>query len=276
MNALSRPLWLVGTGVGHSLSPAMHNAALDTLQMSARYSLCEATPDTLADALAEAERTCSGINVTAPHKLRVAAHFQDVLDDRARLLGAVNTVVFAEGKAVSAHNTDVDGLIAAWRRAALQLKGTHAAVFGAGGAARAVVGALAEAGVTSVTIAARRDEAARALVGLAERCGLKARLFVAGVGPHPALWVNAASAVDAADSTLAAALLQPAVVHDLRVGARAKDVRDSALRRGHLFIDGTTMLLHQGRSALAHFLGSPVPDAAALAMERALAAALRA
>lgn len=265
-------LWLLGSDIAESPSPAMHNAALVALGLPPRYRLRPCSPAELDAVLGEVERACRGINVTLPHKVRVAERYAAVLDDTARRTGAVNTVVFEDERARVALNTDVRGLLVAWRRAALSLEGRRVVLVGAGGAARAVVVALAEAQARSVSIRARRPEAAEELAALAEREGLMAD---AGDGPPGSMAIFAIPSVEDPDGAVASAVEGPGVVHDLRYGLRAVPLRNAALRAGHLFVDGSTMLIAQGVAALEAFLGRPPGAAAEAAMTRAVAERLK-
>lgn len=270
----SRRLWLLGGDVGASPSPAMHNAALAALGLPAVYE-ARSLPSAALDAvLDEAEASCAGINVTAPFKTRVAERYASALDDVARECGAVNAVCFRDGRASLATNTDVHGLMEAWRRAAVSVLGRTVAIVGAGGAARASVIAAKSAGAERVLVHARNETAASALVNLARTLGLRAAL-----GGEPAkahLAVFAVPALDDEAAWLERVLGGPGVVHDLRYGGRGRALRNAALAGGHLYLDGATMLLAQGRAALAAFLGlRELPPQAQKAMEAALARALR-
>jgi shikimate dehydrogenase len=261
-----RALWLVGDArIGGSPSPALHDAVFG----AGTYTLH--SDDDADAAFAAAERVCRGINVTAPHKVAAARRYAGVLDDDAKACGAVNTVVYDdEGRPLRASNTDVAGLLVAWRRAAFFLEQKTVAIIGAGGAARAVVVAAAAAGAARVIVHARRPEAAAALVGLAATQKLDAS--TAGVVPDRAdVVVVAASGLDEPAAWLARSLRPAGVVHDLRYGPRARPVRDAALRGGARFADGTTMLLGQAEAAAALFLGEELDAARRTAMRQAMA-----
>lgn len=259
-----KPLWLIGRDIAHSPAPSMHNAALVALGQAPRYALHPVEPAGFEAALDEAERTCAGINVTAPYQLRAAARYRAVLDDRAAACGAVTTVVFDAGRAVRAANTDVVGLRTAWRRANVDVRERVVAVVGAGGGARAVVLAAHQAGAAALTVHARRAAAADALRELARALGL------ALVDEPAHLVVLAASALDDPGAAITGAARGPGFVHELRYGGGARAARDAALRGGHLFLDGTSMLLAQAQVAMALFLGGTLPDHASAAMSGAV------
>jgi shikimate dehydrogenase len=266
-----RALRLVGDArIAASPSPAMHDAVFGP----GTYTL---HPTDSADAaFLAAERECRGVNVTAPFKLAAARRYANVLDDRARATGAVNTVVYSDdGQVTAAANTDVTGLLVAWRRAGFHVDGRVLAVIGAGGAARAVVVAAAEAGANAVVVHARRPEAAAGLVALAGSCGLDVAVAGAVADARGELAVVASSDLDEPQGWLARALRPGGEVHDLRYGVRATGVRNAALRAGARFADGTTMLLAQAEEAAALFLGRSLSSVERDGMRDALAARLR-
>jgi shikimate dehydrogenase len=137
-------LAVLGHPVGHSRSPAIHNAALAALGMGEEwsYEAIDAMPDVFeARVRAMPTEGFAGANVTVPHK-GAALALADELSETAREIGAANTLVFAGGE-VRAENTDADGLLNALPASPA---GKRALVLGAGGAARAVVWALLREG----------------------------------------------------------------------------------------------------------------------------------
>lgn len=268
-----KALWLLGADVAASPSPAMHNAALVSLGLPAVYEARSLSSSELDAVLDEAEERCAGLNITAPFKERVAERYARALDEVARECGAVNTVCFRDGRP-SATNTDVHGLNEAWRRAAVSVLGQTVAIVGAGGAARAAVVAAKAAGAERIVVHARNESAASSLVELARALGLRAEQQ--GETRQARLAVFAVSALEDETAWVRRALAAPGVVHDLRYGGRGRALRNAALAQGHLYVDGATMLLAQGRAALAAFLGvRELPPHARKAMEPALVRALR-
>jgi shikimate dehydrogenase len=267
-----KELWLVGENIDASPSPAMHNAALGAMGIEPRYSL-HPTPCSELDAtLTRAEENCAGINVTAPYKMAAAQRYKDFLDDDARDAGAVNTIVYAEGRATLASNTDIEGVLTAWRRAAVDVEGRRIAVIGTGGAARAVAAAAQRAGASGLAIYGRDGDKAAALARTAGALGLEATV---GAAHEVRLIVLAASDLDDPGAWIDRCATPAAVVHDLRYGPKTFASRDAALRRKHLFLDGSSMLLAQAERALALFLGRTLSDDARKAMSHALAMSLR-
>lgn len=127
---------LTGSPLGHSLSPAIHNAAFRSLKLPGQYLLFPATATDLPDLMyLVRELGIRGLNVTIPHKENVMRYLDDV-DPLASRVGAVNTIVNKNGRLVGT-NTDVSGLEKALLAAGADPRGKSALVIGAGGAARA-------------------------------------------------------------------------------------------------------------------------------------------
>src|SRR5207247_3671891 len=131
----------LGFPVGHSRSPAMHNAAFEALGLDWRYVKLPVPPERFAETVRALPASgYRGVNVTMPHKL-AALEIADEASPAARVVGAANTLTFADGR-ITADNTDAAGLIDALG----QPPGGRALVLGAGGAGRAAAWALREAG----------------------------------------------------------------------------------------------------------------------------------
>jgi shikimate dehydrogenase len=161
----TRVVGIIGDPVGHSRSPAMHNAAFDALGLDWVYVAFPVPRGEGAAAVrAVATLGLAGLNVTMPHKADAAAGCDD-LSSEAAALRAVNTVVNTGGKLVG-HSTDGDGFLRALDDEGITVAGKLAVVLGTGGAARAITHALGRAGA-QVTVAGRRPEAVRSAVSLA-------------------------------------------------------------------------------------------------------------
>jgi shikimate dehydrogenase len=146
---------VVGYPVGHSLSPLLHNAAYGIMGLDWSYLAFEVAPGSLEGAVAGAAMLgVRGLSVTMPHK-DAAARLAGRRSARVRRLGAANTLVFEAG-AVFAENSDGDGLLDDLREGArFDPAGRRCGVIGAGGAGRAAVLALAEAGAEQIIIVNR-------------------------------------------------------------------------------------------------------------------------
>jgi shikimate dehydrogenase len=153
-------LGVCGWPVGHSRSPAMHNAALAATGLGGwRYQHLPLPPELFAETVrALPAAGFAGVNVTVPHK-EAALALADDASEAARAIGAANTLTFAAGR-VHADNTDAPGLLDALPRPPA---GATALVLGAGGAARAAVWALKQAGAAEVRLFNRTSERAAAL-----------------------------------------------------------------------------------------------------------------
>jgi len=161
----TRLVGIIGDPVGHSRSPAMHNAAFDALGLDWVY-VAFPVPRGQGAAAVQAVATLglAGLNVTMPHKADAAAACDD-LSSEAAALGAVNTVVNMDGT-LAGHSTDGDGFLRALDDEGITVAGRRAVVLGSGGAGRAITHALGRVGA-HVTVAARRHEAARSAAALA-------------------------------------------------------------------------------------------------------------
>ncbi len=142
---------IFGWPVAHSLSPAMHSAAFRDLGLDWHYEALAAKPENLAQEFRRRrEEGFCGFNVTIPHKEAIIPLLDEV-DDEARAIGAVNTVVIRDGRA-RGFNTDVDGFLIATRdEAGVELQGARVVILGAGGAARAIAAGCVRGGAACVT-----------------------------------------------------------------------------------------------------------------------------
>ncbi|MFP5308301.1 MAG: shikimate dehydrogenase [Actinomycetes bacterium] len=170
--ARTRVVALLGWPTGHSLSPAIHNAAFREVGADLVYVALPTPPaDLLTVVRSLGSVGAAGANVTVPHKEAVVAAC-DALTPEAELVGAVNTLAWSTEGLVG-HNTDASGLGRVLAEEVGIAHGDGAVVLGTGGAARAVVVALARLGC-GVTVVGRRAEAAEELARLAETAGAPA------------------------------------------------------------------------------------------------------
>ena len=157
---MGRPmLGVAGFPVSHSRSPAMHTAALAQMGLEWDYVKVPVPPELFAETVRALPASgFRGLNVTVPHK-QAALELADTHSAAAGAIGAANTLSFADG-AIAAENTDAPGFLAALGQEA---HGLRATVLGAGGSARAVAWALADAGAARVAVVNRTAERAGAL-----------------------------------------------------------------------------------------------------------------
>jgi shikimate dehydrogenase len=250
--------------VAHSLSPAMHTAVMARLGMAGAYLPFAVEPRDLPAAVAGlAALGFQGANVTVPHKEAVAA-LLDELAGEARAVGAVNTIV-RQGRRLVGHNTDVAGFRAALAAAGFDPRGREVLVFGAGGAARAVVRALVTAGAAQVWIAARSVDRARRLAARlgGQAAGLSQALALAA---KAALVVNATSVTAPGEGPELARLVEglagvcrAELVVDLNYGRTQSIWAGLAAAAGAAHQDGLTMLAAQARASFALWTGREVP-----------------
>ena len=164
IDADTKLVTLLGHPVEHSLSPLIHNTAFQAQGVNAVYVATPVRPGDLAEGIAGLEALQFwGANVTVPHKEEVRALLDDV-SERAAAVGAVNTIV-CEDDGLRGDNTDVDGFLTPLvDTAGEMLQDAPMLIFGAGGAARAVVyGLLARYAPAQLTLVARRPEQAETL-----------------------------------------------------------------------------------------------------------------
>lgn len=171
---------VLGSPISHSLSPILHRAAYVALGLDWTYEAIEMTTEQLPDFLASRDHTWRGLSLTMPLKESVQPLLSEI-DSMALLTGSVNTVYRDDGGWRGA-NTDVFGIERSLREAGLAAV-SSARILGAGATARSALVAMAELGVSSVVICARRIEQASALADLAVTVGLVPR--IADLTPEP-------------------------------------------------------------------------------------------
>ena len=163
INGQTRLLGIMGWPIEHTLSPTMHNGAFAALGMNWVYLALPVPPDQVEPALrGMVALGFRGGNVTVPHKQAVMVYL-DHITEAAQAMGAVNTLVVEEDGRLVGDNTDGAGFLASLKDRCFEPRGQRALVLGAGGAARAVVYALARSGA-QVTILNRTLSRAETLV----------------------------------------------------------------------------------------------------------------
>jgi shikimate dehydrogenase len=263
LSAATRVVGVMGHPVAHSLSPRLHNAAFAELGLDWVSVGFPVAAGQAATALAGARALgIAGLSVTMPHKEDVAASVGSCSPTAARL-GAVNCVV-DDGDGWHGDNTDGAGLLAALARSeGFAPDGARCLVVGAGGAARAVIAALGDAGAAEVVVVNRtaaRAEVAAALAGPAGRVGTVDDL------PGCALVVNAtpagmAGVVDGPDRwPVDPDLLGPGqLVVDLVYHPPVTPWLAAAAGRGARTANGLGMLVHQAALQVERWTGATAP-----------------
>jgi shikimate dehydrogenase len=261
-------LAVLGQPVAHSLSPAMHSAALEEMGLAGEwsYEAIEVSPRDFASVVRSLPAAgCVGANVTIPHK-EAALALADSASETARSIGAANTLSFADGR-IEAENTDAPGLIAALPDSP---RGKRALVLGAGGAGRAAAWALGDAGA-EVAIWNRTPERAQAL---AQELGIVA------IEPNPEdgrlqserfeIVVNATSLGMNLPSTAESNYLKVLgltddnlpkgqIVVDMAYAESETELGRAARARGAHLVDGREVLVRQGAASLEIWTGMSPP-----------------
>ena len=277
---------LLGNPVRHSLSPAMHNAALQALQLNWSYLPLPCTSQNLKEVLEGLRGVgCHGLNVTIPHKQDVAGLCHE-LSPLAKRLGAVNTLIPLDSGGWHGTNTDVEGFLtplgeqSSWQNC-------HGAIIGCGGSARAIAAGLQSLRLASITVIGRRQEALDAFIADLQSndapltACLQSSPNLASLMKRADLVVNTTPVGMAQHGDAQAFPLGEAVWSQLQGSAMLYDLvytpRPTAwLRwgqsRGHRCIDGLEMLVQQGAASLR--LWSDRNDVPVETMRRAAEAAL--
>ncbi len=252
---------VIGWPVSHSLSPRLHGYWLQRYRVDGAYVPLAVAPEDLVAVVRDLPRMgFAGANVTLPHKESALAAVGEV-EALARRVGAVNTIVVTEERGLVGRNTDVYGFLENLKAGAPGWRADRgpAVVIGAGGAARAVAVALADAGAPEVRIAnrtaARAQELAAAL----------------GAAALPVPWQERAGALDGAALVVNATVLgmtgappldldlgllpREALVTDIVYSPLETPLLAAAAARGNAVVDGLGMLLHQARPGFAAWFG---------------------
>lgn len=258
---------IMGWPVAHSRSPALHNFWLEEHGVDGAYVPLPVLPEQLSQALqALPALGFRGCNLTIPHK-QLAVGIVDCIEPLARRIGAVNTIVVTPDGSLEGRNTDVYGFLESLREGAPNWSAASgpAVVLGAGGAARAVVAGLVEAGVGEIRLVNRTEARAERLATELPHDGTRILIrsweergtALGGAG----LLVNTTSLGMTDEPPLDLDLSElplTAVVMDIVYVPLETPLLAAARRRGHRTVDGLGMLLHQGRPGFEAWFGTPV------------------
>ncbi|NEX48100.1 shikimate dehydrogenase [Pseudotabrizicola algicola] len=253
---------VIGHPIAHSRSPALHGYWLKRYGIRGHYVPLDIAPSDLAQMLQVLPRLgFVGVNITIPHKEAILKIPDVIITDRAALIGAANTLIFRKDGRIQADNTDGSGFIANLRQNAPHWvpSAGPAAIFGAGGAARAVIAALIEVGVPEIRIANRTRPRAEAL-----RSDFGAKVVVSE-------WVQASSMLEDAMTVVNTTSLgmtgkpdfrvpleglrSDAVVTDLVYTPLMTQFLIEAQAMGCTVVDGLGMLLHQAAPGFERWFG---------------------
>lgn len=252
---------VIGWPVNHSLSPRLHAYWLKEHDINGVYEPLGVPSEAFGLFLAKlASQGFAGVNITLPHKQAAAARV-DQLDDNARRIGAVNTIVVQPDGTLHGSNTDGFGFMENLKSGAPEWSANQGpvTVLGAGGASRAIVAALLDAGVSELRLVNRTRE--------------RAEMLAKDIGGAITVidWDDRASALEGARllvnaTTLGMAGKEPleldldslpaaAVVTDIVYTPLITPLLKAADRRGNPSVDGLGMLLHQARPGFFFWFG---------------------
>ena len=260
---------IIGDPIKHSRSPQIHNAAIAALGLDYVYVPFHVQADNLSAAI-EGFKAAKvvGINVTIPHKQNVIPYL-DEISREATLIGAVNTLIFRDGT-ISGENTDAPGFLQAMQEEGFDLPhGGSAVIIGAGGSARAVVVALALAGVGTICITNRTVSRA---VTLATDLSEKTDASIYGIGLDDPQLPNAVGTSQLIVNTAATSmdvshplLIDPewlapqSIVYDIVYTPPETRLLQAAAEKDCHTIGGLGMLVHQGAIAFEKWTGVNPP-----------------
>lgn len=256
---------MIGDPVDHSRSPAILNAAFEATGLDWVFVGFSVRTGAAGDAIT-AMRTLgiAGMSVTMPHKADVIDSL-DSLSATASRLGAVNCIAWDDDRLVG-HNTDGDGLIAALSEEGVELPGSRVVVLGAGGAARAAVLALGDAGAAEVVVcnrSAERGSAAAALVPNGRSVGLTDNPeHLTALLADADLLINATPVgmAEGDGSPVPREALHPGlVVSDLIYHPLRTPLVEAATAVGARVHNGLGMLVGQAGAAFSIWTGLPAP-----------------
>ncbi|MFZ4540942.1 MAG: shikimate dehydrogenase [Rickettsiales bacterium] len=269
---------LIGFPVSHSLSPRIHEYWITKHMLSVTYKLFTTPPPRLRQTMLHMrKKNVAGVNITIPHK-QVVMEYLDNIDEVATRVGAVNTVINKNGSFIGS-NTDVYGFITNLREAVGAIDSSkylkNVVILGAGGATRAIIVALKDAGAQAITLTNRSADKALALAeefqithlpwevrheALAE-ASLLVNSTSLGMQGHPGLDIDLSG------------LPKDALVHDIVYAPLETELLRAAKARGNVVVDGLGMLLYQAQKAFELWHGilpEVTPELRQLVLEPAL------
>lgn len=252
---------LIGNPISHSKSPLIHNYWMEKYKIDGAYIPMHVDKEDIHDVLKALPKAgLCGVNITVPFKID-CMKYVDELTDEAKAAGAVNTLIFNQNKGIQGHNTDGLGFILNLleKKPSLNLQNSKMVIFGTGGAARGVCGALVLAGCKEIKLVYRTRE--------------KADKLIEEIGGNiiPIQWDDRSEILYDADVLANATVLgmegfEPleidlsnlplqAIVSDLVYAPLQTELIKSAQEKGNMVADGLGMLLHQARPAFKAWFG---------------------
>ena len=273
MTTVRRRAAVLGHPIGHSRSPALHSSAYEVLGEDIDYGSFDLVPEQLGDFVRDvrSEDGWCGLSVTMPLKAALVG-WMDQLEGNAALLGVLNTVTFERVSGslrLVGHNTDVAGIVEAFRHAGVE-RAVAPVIVGAGNTALAAVAAVAELGATSARFLVRDPARSGEAVSLAERLGLAVVLEAIdrGAPTLAAADVVVSTLPPRAADSLAAELVprselasrsaddgHPGVLLDVAYDPWPSQLGDAWEARGGRVLHGLEMLVYQAVEQIVLFTG---------------------
>ncbi len=261
----------MGYPVEHSMSPAMHNAAIAHLKLDYVYLPLSVKPEALTAAVAGlAAINCTGFNVTIPHKQAILPLLSEI-SPVAQAVGAVNTV-WRQGDAWAGTNTDIAGFLAPLQAQNRDWSSAVAVILGYGGAARAVVAACTQLGCPTIHVIGRNWQKLQQFYASWNDADISSKLQVHAwdkipqLIPQATLLINTTPVgmhphTEASPLSITEMMLLPpkAIAYDLIYTPRPTQFLQQAEEQGAMTIDGLEMLVQQGAAALNIWLQQSVP-----------------
>ena len=256
---------IIGDPIQYSLSPAMYNAAFNSLGLSSTYIAFRVPKEELEQSIYSLRSiNIAGFNVTSPHKIEII-NYMNVLDRSVEKAQAVNTVHNLQGT-FKAYNTDVQGFIEPLHKRKISFNGMTILILGAGGAARAVIAALSsETGIYEIKIANRHQISAKGLANIGSNLGLKCNTIdVSSIQEAAAKSHLIVNTIPFGRNTLQSTISyknisKDSIIYDIVYKPVVTDLIENAQFAGAQVIYGYEMLLEQGLISFEIWTGRPAP-----------------
>jgi shikimate dehydrogenase len=251
---------IVGSPIGHSLSPVLHQAAYDHLGLDWTYGRHEVTVEQFADFIRQLDPSYRGLSCTMPIKTAICAW--GVPNAIVAALGVGNTLVFdglpGQVEKTTVHNTDVTGMMVALQQAGCQSL-ERVLIVGAGATATSAAYALTQLGARQGQVMARRREAAQVLIDRAQAWGLE--LSWCPLTDQPQAGEVAISTIPAPAAGQLAEVIASAVavVFDVLYNPWPTVLQQTAAQLGRTVISGLELLAHQAVGQVELLTGQTVP-----------------
>ena len=268
ISGAARICGVIADPIGHTVSPAMHNAAFEQVGIDCLYVPFQVKKEELGKAIAGMRAlNIRGLNVTIPHKVAVIP-FLDDLDDLAQRIGAVNTIVNDDG-VLKGYNTDATGFLRALLERGVEPKGKTVSILGAGGASRAISLALVERGSNLIILNRTWDKVKEQADRISQLCQREVQALkldkenLAKALNKADILVNTTSvgmSPDIEETPITADLIKPPViVFDIVYNPIKTRLLREAETAGAETISGIDMLVWQGALAFEKWTGLKAP-----------------